>query len=421
MGYIYTLFNKNTPIMDITFDVKRQEIGDIIKIHNPEFAPLGIAVEDKDNFRDNLSDWWESRAVSDTRKHVHWMLSMLQETKQRFLIQSMGLSLSDQYWVKEQGSDVSWKDVNFFTNDFSPVVGEMFFSSASPSGEIGDYTSPDWTLNGTLEKCWRIQDGGRVLCKKGNVVIPQQPYNEKIASLILKKIGNKNFVPYEVGGTLEHPYSVCPNFVTENTEYIPATSLKMFFHKSIDTDMYTHFMKCCDALKITDKMQKYLDYAIPFDYMIGNVDRNMGNFGLIRNVETLKIEKVAPLFDHGNSLWYDSLLPEAQEARAFPFRFKQEEQLPLVCDKSVFPIEKVKGIEEIVAFVLQENPRCCVAGRDERIASLLSERIKRLEDFLDRRKKVKGLGAKSPSRKSKGKKKPNDPADGNGGGPAGGR
>lgn len=30
-----------------------------------------------------------------------------------------GLSLIDQYWIKEKESPVTWKDVNFFTNDFS--------------------------------------------------------------------------------------------------------------------------------------------------------------------------------------------------------------------------------------------------------------------------------------------------------------
>lgn len=48
-------------------------------------------------------------------------------------------------------------------------------------------------------------------------------------------------------------------------------------------------------------MNTYFDYTVPFDYLIGNVDRNYGNFGVIHNVEILKVERAASIFDDGNS------------------------------------------------------------------------------------------------------------------------
>jgi len=35
------------------------------------------------------------------------------------------------------------------------------------------------------------------------------------------------------------------------------------------------------------------------DYIVVNFDRHMKNFGVIRNVETLKWERVCPIFDTG--------------------------------------------------------------------------------------------------------------------------
>lgn len=44
---------------------------------------------------------------------------------------------------------------------------------------------------------------------------------------------------------------------------------------------------------------------LAFDFIINNNDRHYGNFGFIRDVESLKYISMAPLFDNGNSLWYN--------------------------------------------------------------------------------------------------------------------
>jgi len=41
------------------------------------------------------------------------------------------------------------------------------------------------------------------------------------------------------------------------------------------------------------------------DYLIANEDRHWGNFGAVRNAETLDWIGLAPVFDCGNSLWYN--------------------------------------------------------------------------------------------------------------------
>ena len=46
-----------------------------------------------------------------------------------------------------------------------------------------------------------------------------------------------------------------------------------------------------------------LEDMIVFDAVICNTDRHYGNFGVLINNQTNQIEKPAPLFDHGNSLF----------------------------------------------------------------------------------------------------------------------
>ena len=94
-----TLLNKNTPVADIEFNVSRGYISAIMKQHNPEYAPLGLVDANKQIDQDGLADWWEDRSIPD-RKSVTNLLEYIQMDKQELIVRSLGLSLSDQYWIK---------------------------------------------------------------------------------------------------------------------------------------------------------------------------------------------------------------------------------------------------------------------------------------------------------------------------------
>ena len=46
------------------------------------------------------------------------------------------------------------------------------------------------------------------------------------------------------------------------------------------------------------------------DYIMMNYDRHMRNYGVVRDVDTLKITRLIPIFDTGQSLNCDKLLYE---------------------------------------------------------------------------------------------------------------
>ena len=87
-------------------------------------------------------------------------------------------------------------------------------------------------------------------------------------------------------------------------------------------------MACAEKLGIP-RVKQDVDAMLQFDYLINNTDRHFGNFGFIRNVNTLEFQGVAPIFDNGNSLWFDSpiglISPFKQPA--YPFAVKQEKQV----------------------------------------------------------------------------------------------
>ena len=60
------------------------------------------------------------------------------------LSRSMGLSLSDHYWIRPSDTSVSWNEVNFFDNGFSDDLGDLLFGKDVWVGEwtSGPLTAP---------------------------------------------------------------------------------------------------------------------------------------------------------------------------------------------------------------------------------------------------------------------------------------
>ena len=160
----------------------------------------------------------------------------------------------------------------------------MLFGGAA--GEMPDLMSPDNTSDGWLRKKWVIMDGERCLVKGGSGAIQQEPYNEVIASRIMEKLGIPH-VEYMLQIRDGLPYSVCRDFITPKTEYIPAWYLMHTKAKPNHVSLYQHYLERCEALGIPGA-ERMLSQQIVLDYIIANEDRHQGNFGAVRDAETLE-------------------------------------------------------------------------------------------------------------------------------------
>lgn len=220
------------------------------------------------------------------------------------LVKCYGLSLSDQYWICPADSDLAWDTVNYFDNDFSDDIGDVLFGEAK-KGNALNFSSPDNTSDGNLKKRWKIIGGRRCLVKGGSNPFRQQPFNEVIAAGIMKRLGIP-YVPYTVTWNKGAPYSVCEDFVDNNTDLVSAWRIYDSQKKPNNLSVYGHFVNMCIKFGINDAVQ-FLDRMIVTDYIIANEDRHMNNFGLLRNAETLEWIGFAPIYDSGSSLGYDKL------------------------------------------------------------------------------------------------------------------
>jgi hypothetical protein len=382
----YTLMHKNIRVADIEIDEDTGVIIGIGDIYAKEHLPLGVVhpLRHKEIIdKAALNKWWTGRSIPASRMGINDALETLGIYNTELLLtKCLGLSLSDHYWVRPADSDMTWESVNFFDNEFSDDIGDVLFGTAGKS--IGfNYSSPDNTSDGNLQKRWKIIDGNRCLLKSGSAPFRQQPINEVIASIILDRLCIDH-IPYTLTWIDDKPYSVCENFVSKDTELVSASRLMQIRPKSNDENGYLHFVNVCSELGFD--IVPMLDRMIVFDYIIANEDRHFGNFGLLRDADTLELKGAAPMFDNGTSLWYDKLTSQIPSAdiTCKPFKKTHGEQLKLISDVSWLDLSKLDGIEDEISEILSDEKirKFIDHERANVIVSQIRKRIDRLSKIV---------------------------------------
>ncbi len=378
----YTLMQKNYPVMNLTISQDCTQVTQIGGIYDWKRIPLGL----QQPLQQFINHWWHHRAIPASRSGLSQALHTLHlHAPEELLMQCLGLSLSDQYWVKPLNSSITWEQVNFFDNPFSEDVGNILLGG-KPSNTSVSLLSPDGSVNGWLKKKWKILDGKRCLLKGGSNFW-SEPFNEVIASMIADRL-NIPHVAYWLSFEGKHhaPMSICEDFITRDTELIEASQIDRILTKSPDESKYQHFCRCCDALHIPD-YEKSLDEMLVLDYLIANQDRHKGNFGAIRDVETLEFLGFAPIFDCGTSLRYDT--PDAYiepdlNIESQPFCSFHDEQIQLVQHPERFNLNALQGIsEEIKVLFEDERAKAYIpSSRAEKMIQVIAMRIQMLEQIF---------------------------------------
>ena len=382
------LMHKRTPVASIEIDDASGYIQKIGEIFALEHLPIGIAVRNGIPDRTAFNTWWTDRSIPASRSGIREALETLEiENTKLLLLRCFGLSLSDQYWINPDGSDLAWDDINFFQHPFSDDIGDVLFGAPKKANAL-DFSSPDNTSDGYLKKRWKIIDGKRYLIKGGSNPFRQQPFNEVIATEIMARLGIPH-VPYQLIWNKDAPYSACEDFIDENTELIPAWRVMMIMKKSNSTSVYQHFVNCCESLGVKDTVP-FLDRMITLDYIIANEDRHFNNFGLIRNAETLEWVGMAPIYDSGSSLGYDKLpgqMKADKDVGCKPFKNHHLEQLRLVQSFDWLDLTKLDDIEDVIkkTFAQDDAEEYIDEYRVRAIVNSVKRRIQNLEQIIKER------------------------------------
>ncbi|WP_300905200.1 transcriptional regulator, partial [Helicobacter rodentium] len=348
----YLLKNKDKVVLEFEVALKKYSVGDsykeariidTIKIESESNLPLQI---NKKAIKSSLTSWIINRKAPNNRAFVDKILSTLNKNKVEdfmdYIDISFGLSLNDSYWIIPSDKDYQWKDYNLYENEFSEALEAVAFSGFSCKVS-GLTSSPEYTTNGMLKKCWHRENGQIYLYKgsgEGFLRGGKEAYSEYYMAQVAE-VMEFDYVPYDLKLFHNQIVSACPIFTNENEGYMPmVVFIPMESRDKRGLELVEEIEKIYPKDKFSDLML--------FDAIIMNKDRHLGNFGMIVDNNTGEILRPAPIFDNGLGMINIFTLKElmqikeiALEQKSF-FGFSFNEQLNFYAGKRHIPnLEKL--------------------------------------------------------------------------------
>lgn len=247
----------------------------------------------------SLSRWIRHRTIPKNRAYVHALLAKCGLNLNRpmsIIAVCKGLSLNDSYWIVEEGFEGSFDKYNLYENRFSQILGLVAFTGYGSSNRTSLESSPEFTTNGMLPKCWRRVNGKVLLYKGGTSSASNtgnEPYSEYYAAQVAQAMGI-DAIGYGLSKWKGVLCSTCELFTSKDYAYMPIGHIVTEGGFVAVLDYYQ---------QLGEAFVQTLRDMLVFDAVVCNTDRHFGNFGLMIDNATNTIARPAPLFDHGNSLF----------------------------------------------------------------------------------------------------------------------
>ena len=353
MDYILKQFDKPLVKFSATTDTSEPEIQILwMDEENKKLFPLDMTLTPE-----GLGHWLRHRTIPKNRAFVHDLLakSGLNLNRPLGIIDvCKGLSLNDCYWVVKSGDETPFAQANLYDNRFSNILAELAFTGYGSKVRASLFSSPEFTTNGMLRKCWR-RIGGKVYLYKGGTEgasnTGNEPYSEFYAAQVAAAMDIRA-IPYGLSKWKGILCSTCELFTSKEYAYLPIGHL-----------VSKGGLKAVRAYyeKLGPEFVNALNEMLVFDAVICNTDRHFGNFGVLVDNRTNAITSPAPLFDHGNSLfnfagtdaWADSTALEEYIETLYPSVYDDF----LGTAKSVLTPELREKLRHLLTFHFKKHSR----------------------------------------------------------------
>ena len=337
----------------------------IVSVNETEsrFLPLdfkGIVTDE------NLWKWLSRRVIPRNRRNVEILMAAtgLDSRNVRGIIEvCRGLSLNDVYWVVADDFKGRWCDFNLYDNAFSNAVALTAFNGMGSSlGRLDWISSPEFSTNGMLAKCWRRIDGEVQLYKsgtEGGANTGFEPYSEYYAAQIAVAMGLPH-VKYSLSKFKGLLCSTCRLFTSDKIGYLPAG--RIFTQEAAVSD------------------PRFANIFF-FDALVFNTDRHLGNFGYLVDNDKNEIIGPAPIFDNGYALFSLALHRPGDKLDEFADLTKYVSRVkPALYSKWLgFP----GGIADDM--IARLNALKGFRFKRHKYYNLPSDRLRAIEDFLQKR------------------------------------
>ncbi|NBK97709.1 MAG: hypothetical protein EOM50_06770 [Erysipelotrichia bacterium] len=405
----FYLMNKNKEILIVSKEKDSRKFCSIEKKIDMNYAPFSVSQCKQENeILNALNFWYANRSIPDYRDNKEEIIKKFKLNSIDELVdKDYSLSLSDQYWLKPIDADICWDTINYFHRDydskefFDATYGDGSFKTMNIKFINSDmFKSPNNTLGGQLKKVWVKIDDKNYLFKGAGSLHNFEQINEVLASNICK-ILNVPFVSYElkqVNSKRHHALvSVCECMIDDKQEMIPAYEiLTQADALTKSPNDYALYLRILEKHNVPHA-KEYLEKMFMLDYIMLNEDRHLGNFGIIRNVETLAWESVCPIYDTGRSMntnvtenYWDF---STGEVKCFTSSFVSSEILPRFFTVALSE-KQIKGLKELIPLyvsLLKENQSYLKLFdvQIEKLKKGLEQRIDTFEKVMVEKKLIK--------------------------------
>lgn len=283
---MYLLMNKNKEIGQ--FSITEDVLGNTFTFtqHPESILPIGFQY---------IENWIENRKAS---KHNGYLRKLMQEcgcdTATGFIQVTHAASINDTFWVKTDNENIKWEDVSFYRNEFNETVSKLAFEGIGLYGLKLSSTSPELSTSGSFRKCWKREYGEIYLYKRGSTGARNaglEPYCEYLGSELARAL-TPHAIQYELVRLHGELASKCKLFTNETYGYTPIA--RFDFKHASPSDM----MRFYAQLGSEDQFRR----MIVLDALTFNVDRHLGNHGVLVDNETQTPIRMAPIFDMNLSM-----------------------------------------------------------------------------------------------------------------------
>ncbi|RMA78566.1 hypothetical protein JN00_0205 [Metamycoplasma subdolum] len=295
----YFFRNQDFICFSFNYDLNKQEISSLNKEADFSKCPIFLS-----NFEPSIiQEYLEYERPTPLNRQGYENLFDKKFNPFSFYEIGLGLSMLDNFWICDEKSlNLKWKDINLFDN-FKNEIDNIFLLSNIQKEKIKvenkHIFSPDFMLPGELRKSIKKEEDKFYLKKAnskfGSKIEYMQIYAEFFASQIAKQL-ELNAVYYDIENIEENLVNTCEWFIKKGENFIPFSTL---FIKGNDSKE-----SLIKNLNIVFGKENFQNLML-FDSIILNVDRHLGNFGIIVDSLTNSFISPAPIYDNGKSFLFD--------------------------------------------------------------------------------------------------------------------
>ena len=256
----------------------------VLTVVNADLIPMYL------KYNQDADRWLASRAIDHRRPNSRLLkkaLRLVEKDDISSVIHVNGAKITDNYWIRELGSELTYSDVKFSDDYFSNLALKGNYDSFNKAANSKRSKTPELTNVGSFEKCWKLRDGKWWMYKKAS-------HDEMFSELFVYELGcalGMNMAVYQRG-------DAC----IKSLDFTEAASVNF---EPASTFMGDNE----DYIDVVKALEKICPNAIPdyirmifMDTICANPDRHTNNFGLLRDTQTGELIGFAPNYDNNMAL-----------------------------------------------------------------------------------------------------------------------